>query len=312
MKTVSVVMATYNGGKYLKEQLDSIINQTYPIYEIIIQDDCSTDGTKAILEDYACKHENIKLFFNKQNLGFNENFKSAVKHATGDYVAIADQDDVWFNNKIERQVEQIGNCNICSSFLRRGMSLETSIQDCNRAGFEHILFNNLLGHTFLCKTSFVQDDKNWMPHVWYDWGLAINAFLNGNLTIVEEPLCWHRIHPDEVTWRKATPQHYTYQPYLFGLKRYRELQKEENWSYVFSYIYKHTSKDFYPVVHKMTGLLIKDDLFSLFYLCCLCCKHRKKIYPSKNVSGLMGIVRGFFYPMIYAYNPNIITFKRID
>ena len=93
-------MGTYNGEKFIREQLDSILAQTYPIKEIIIQDDGSTDGTIAICEEYAEKYPNIHFSCNEHNLGFNLNFKCAAMKATGDYVAISDQDDVWFPEKI--------------------------------------------------------------------------------------------------------------------------------------------------------------------------------------------------------------------
>ena len=70
-KKVSVVMCTYNGAQYIREQLDSIINQTYPIFEIIIQDDCSTDDTVDIIREYAETHSNIRLFQNEKSLGIN-------------------------------------------------------------------------------------------------------------------------------------------------------------------------------------------------------------------------------------------------
>ena len=107
MKTVSVVMCTYNGAKYLREQLDSIISQTYPIYELIVQDDCSTDETVAIIKEYMEKYSFIKLYVNEHNLGFNLNFKSVCMKATGDFVALSDQDDVWFPDKIQKQVNMI-------------------------------------------------------------------------------------------------------------------------------------------------------------------------------------------------------------
>ena len=75
--SVAVVMCTYNGEKFLREQLDSILDQTYPISEIIIQDDRSTDGTVALLRQYEERHPNIHVFVNEQNLGFNLNFKTA-------------------------------------------------------------------------------------------------------------------------------------------------------------------------------------------------------------------------------------------
>lgn len=87
-KKVSVVMCTYNGAKYIREQLDSIINQTYPIFEIIIQDDCSTDDTVDIIREYTETHSNIRLFQNEKSLGINRNFFSVMDKAQGDYIAI--------------------------------------------------------------------------------------------------------------------------------------------------------------------------------------------------------------------------------
>lgn len=68
-KTVAVVMCTYNGEKFLREQLDSILRQTYPISEIIVQDDCSTDSTVAILRSYAARDGRVRVIVNEHNLG---------------------------------------------------------------------------------------------------------------------------------------------------------------------------------------------------------------------------------------------------
>lgn len=112
-KTVSVVICTYNGEKYIAEQIDSILSQTYTLNEIIIQDDCSTDNTFNILERYSNKNNRIKIFRNDKNIGFNSNFKSAVKRAKSDFIAIADQDDIWYSEKIAKQVTAIGDHDIC-------------------------------------------------------------------------------------------------------------------------------------------------------------------------------------------------------
>ena len=71
IKKISVVMCTYNGARFIREQLDSILNQTYPIYELIIQDDCSTDETVEIVKEYTSRDKRIKLFINSTPLGFN-------------------------------------------------------------------------------------------------------------------------------------------------------------------------------------------------------------------------------------------------
>jgi len=193
MKTVSVVMTTYNGEKYLREQLDSIIQQTYPIYEIFIQDDYSTDGTVSIVKNTP-KYPNIKLFVNEHYIGFNKNFKNACMKASGDFVAISDQDDVWFPEKIEEQIQTIGNYSICCSYLRVGNNLKTSRVFTKKNGFERILFGSHSGHTLLCKTSFIKEEKYWLPSILYNWSLGIKAHLCNGVAIVKQPLNWHRTY----------------------------------------------------------------------------------------------------------------------
>lgn len=294
-------MCTYNGMKFLREQLDSIISQTYPIYEIIIQDDCSTDGTVAIIKEYVDKYSHIHLYINEDNLGFNNNFKSATMKASGDYVAFSDQDDVWFPEKIEKQVTAICDYDICCSYFMHGEKLTTARFCTKKINFERALFSSILGHTMLCRRDFVQNEKYWLSPIWYDWSLTIHAYLSKGVTIVKEPLSWHRKHSDEVTWTNIQYQHTSYHPYLFGLKKLREKQKEENWVYVYSYIYNQTSKKEHPIVNKLCFLLLQTSFPSLLSLCFQCFKYRELIYPSDNTHGIMGAIRSFFYPMIYAY-----------
>ena len=109
-KTVSIVMCTYNGERYLKEQLMSLLNQTYSPIEIIIQDDLSTDNTLEIIHDYQERYPNIiHSFQNSRRLGYNQNFLTAYQKANGYYIASADQDDIWETNKIEILVREIGD-----------------------------------------------------------------------------------------------------------------------------------------------------------------------------------------------------------
>lgn len=96
-------MATFNGEKYISEQLDSIINQTMPIDEIGISDDASDDATISIVKDYQEKYKMIDwiILKNVENIGFKENFKFSIKACTGDSIFLCDQDDVWKNNRVE-------------------------------------------------------------------------------------------------------------------------------------------------------------------------------------------------------------------
>ena len=102
-KKVAVVLSTYNGEKYVKEQLDSILKQTYKNVEIIVRDDGSKDSTVEIIKEYQEKHKNIKLVVG-ENLGFIKSFFELLKIAEADYYSYADQDDIWVKNKIELAV----------------------------------------------------------------------------------------------------------------------------------------------------------------------------------------------------------------
>ncbi len=104
---ISIVLCTYNGEKYLSEQLQTLTGQTFPFYELIICDDASTDSTVSILQNFAETDNRVKIFQNKNNLGFNKNFETAIGHSSGNWIAPADQDDIWELNKVEIMVKDI-------------------------------------------------------------------------------------------------------------------------------------------------------------------------------------------------------------
>ena len=106
MPVISIVMATYNGGLYLEQQMESIVVQTYPNIEIIIVDDCSTDNTIEILQMFQQKYSNIKLFNNAANLGYIKNFEKGCSLASGEYIALCDQDDYWHPDKLKKMKDK--------------------------------------------------------------------------------------------------------------------------------------------------------------------------------------------------------------
>lgn len=103
---LSIAMATYNGSRYISEQLQSLANQTIKPYEIVICDDCSKDNTVEIIENFKRSSGlNIKVFVNHKNLGVIKNFERAISLTSGDIIFISDQDDYWFSNKLEAYVD---------------------------------------------------------------------------------------------------------------------------------------------------------------------------------------------------------------
>ena len=102
MTKISVAVCTYNGEKFLRQQIDSILNQTLKVDEVIVCDDGSTDKTPQILTDYQKKFPEIfKIYINEKNLQSVKNFEKAVSLCTGEIIFLSDQDDVWENNKVE-------------------------------------------------------------------------------------------------------------------------------------------------------------------------------------------------------------------
>ncbi len=102
---ISVCMATYNGEKFIKEQVDSILSQLSSKDELIVSDDNSQDRTLDIIRSY--KDERIKIFSNIGNHGFKGNFENALRNATGDYIFLSDQDDIWLPNKVQVVLEKL-------------------------------------------------------------------------------------------------------------------------------------------------------------------------------------------------------------
>ncbi|MBT0741718.1 glycosyltransferase, partial [Campylobacter lari] len=99
--TVAVLLATYNGEKYLKEQIESILNQTYKDIRIYIGDDCSKDSTIDIIRAYKNLYpDKIVYYQNNVNIGFIKNFEKLLQICSENYIAFSDQDDIWDRNKI--------------------------------------------------------------------------------------------------------------------------------------------------------------------------------------------------------------------
>ncbi len=121
---VLVIMSTYNGEKYLREQIDSILAQEQVDVSLYISDDCSKDNTVKIIREYQTDHKNIDLHINENNKNFTYNFLDALfnfkNNQTYDYYAFADQDDYWLPNKLitaVQKIKQTGDCTMYCSNL---------------------------------------------------------------------------------------------------------------------------------------------------------------------------------------------------
>lgn len=100
---VSIIMPSWNTGRYIAETIQSVINQTYGNWELLIVDDCSTDNTDLVVASF--KDSRIKLFHNKKNSGAALTRNYALRKAQGEWIAFLDSDDIWMPQKLEHQID---------------------------------------------------------------------------------------------------------------------------------------------------------------------------------------------------------------
>lgn len=200
---VSVAMATYNGEKFIGEQLDSILNQTYPNIEIVITDDDSGDSTVSIIKEFQKKYISIVLFTQKRNSGVTKTFENSIKNCKGDFIALSDQDDIWQLNKIEILVDEIGteDAVYSNSLLvdKNGMSLTKEFKSIMNlksyySGAPFLLSNCVPGHTILMKSDFAKMISPFPANIMFDRWISFCAAANNGIKFVDKSLVLYRQH----------------------------------------------------------------------------------------------------------------------
>jgi len=211
---ISIAMATYNGEKFLAQQIDSILKQSWGNIELIICDDNSNDNTIEIIEKYMEKHECITLYRNFYTLGVVKNFGKAIELSSSPYIALSDQDDIWVENKLEilmnemRKLEQSDdrvplmvhsdltmideeNHMIHKSFFKfRNYNLKKT-KDLN-----HIISRcGVMGNTILMNHHLKNRILPFPEHLdLHDYWIALINELYGKRITVQQPLVQYRIH----------------------------------------------------------------------------------------------------------------------
>ena len=207
-ENVSVAMATYNGERYLAEQLDSILCQTVRNIEVVVCDDCSTDGTWDILQDYAARDSRVIAFRNEHNIGSKKTFDQAVSRCRGELICLSDQDDVWFPDHIEMLMEHLtdGVQIVCGRPLFVDEKLNTlpkeydyfrmrHIPQSDMDAARHILLcmNTYQGASMLVRRSFFKY-ANPIPEqvLYHDAWYAALACFTGGITYVDKHDLYYR------------------------------------------------------------------------------------------------------------------------
>ena len=214
--SISVVMATFNGEHFIKEQLETIIFQTLQPQEIIICDDCSSDQTIKIIENL--NNPIIKIYQNSTKIGVVENFKKGISLAKeGNFIALADQDDVWFKNKLETLYNSISEfqTSIIPTIAYSDLILvdsdkmvinESFWNELNHHNhihnFETLLFGNFItGHSILMNSTMKKELlRKPSDTILHDVWIAFIALGIGKAVKINEPLAFYRQHEKNLNY----------------------------------------------------------------------------------------------------------------
>lgn len=221
---ISVCMATYNGEKYIKEQLESILVQLGEDDEVIISDDCSIDGTLRVVK--LLNDVRIKVFIQSHKSGVVSNFNNSLLHASGDVIFLADQDDIWLKNKVSICLKEL---ELCDLVLTDAIVVDKNLSMLSKSlygdsFFRYGLFSNLFKNSFVgCTMAF---NKKILNHVlpfpkdipMHDWYIGLVVTLIGKINFINIPLILYRRHDNNASSTTSKSTHSFFKKIIWRLK----------------------------------------------------------------------------------------------
>ena len=286
-RRTSVVLTTYNGIMYLKEQMDSLKDQTVPFDEVIIMDDCSSDGTAQFVNNYIDDNNlsTWKLIRNETNQGWKKNFKLGFDMATGDYIYPCDQDDIWHLNKNERMLAEmelhpevdvlVSNFSMFFSEIDNGSdSYKSTAKGMVNDGTVSILkldpkwpYISRPGCVFCFRKQYYDEIKEkWDTEYPHDAILWRYARIKCSLAVLNESLIYFRRHGDNATTVKIRTRD----------QRIRDFD---------DYIFFHKEALKYQLSERDRKIIQKGITFL---------EKRKRLYQTRNILGIIPLSTRYF------------------
>jgi glycosyltransferase involved in cell wall biosynthesis len=245
--TVSVIIPVYNGAKFVARAIESVINQTFTNWELIVVDDGSTDTSKEVISDYVKKDGRIQYHWEPNSGTPAKPKNTAFKYAKGEYVAYLDQDDEWLPEKLEKQLavfatypnEKIGLVS-CGGYIRHE---EGSPKTVPPAMKKDVTLSDLLMYNYIFSNSSVMipatvvravGDRDESKGIGYleDWDMWVRIAANGyTVKIIEEPLFTYFTHADNVS--RATTAVKQAEMLSAFYTKYKELYTQNNIEHAF-------------------------------------------------------------------------------
>lgn len=202
---ISVCIATYNGDKYIEEQILSILNQLSDKDEIIISDDGSKDKTLKVIDRLDDKR--IKVFKNNNRHGVVPNFENALKHASGEYIFFSDQDDIWQSDKVKICIDNLYDSDLVvhNSVVKfqDGEQSDMDFFELRKSGvgfIKNITRNTFVGSCMAFRRNVMDYILPFPKHVlWHDMWIGLMVEMNGKTKFIDNKLLIYRRHGDNAS-----------------------------------------------------------------------------------------------------------------
>ncbi len=216
----------FNSEAFISETINSVINQTYKNWELLLIDDCSTDNTIDIVEQIIAKHPNIKLIKNETNSGAAISRNKGIEASQGNYIAFLDGDDLWKPEKLAKQLAfmQAENCDVCFCSYEQidegGKPLNKLIKALPELTFTKYLKSNYIGNlTGVYNAEVLGKIKAPNLRKRQDWLLWLSAIKKSGKPAksIPESLAYYRVRKDSMSANKINLLKYNYLVYRKGL-----------------------------------------------------------------------------------------------
>lgn len=308
-EVVAIIMATYNGEKYISEQIQSLLCQTYPNFNLYIQDDCSTDSTFSILSEFQQNDKRIHLFQNKSNVGYKKNFEFLLQRTSEHFILFCDQDDIWVPEHIEILLNNI-NDNDCiggNALLidTDGNSMNITTKDCCNINiipskenqFIHLLFSNNIQGAAMMITSNIKKSMLPIPDniKWHDYWAAQIASVNNGCKYIDNVILKYRKHSVSVTRTENYSIFNRIKTYLKNKNEiYNDTQDKIDLLIELDKrcIDVNKSKIIKQAIKYHKNILSNNNIYNLHFYC----KHYKQIYLNTKISlFIIRFIRTLFF-----------------
>ena len=221
---VDILVTTYNTNeKYLRRQIETILNQTYTDIQVHISDDKSPNENVAkILQEYAQKDNRIKLYIQPENLGYNKNFEFLLKQSTAEYIMFSDHDDIWYEDKVEKSLEKIKKENVDMVYCNcRLVDENEAVLQENYFKYKNVPLIEKWSKLCIsrcvgigCSQIITKEVKEKMlpfkeEVIAHDWLAAFVSSEGKGIKYIEEPLFDYRLHTTNVFGGRSLDQNIT-------------------------------------------------------------------------------------------------------